>query len=325
MRKAEMDKSPIKISLAIDCPDLAQPREVSLTLNGIPLQGAGNIQPLPDAQSHKPGTQAVSGSLWQTFRCDSKAYGLLQRLAVFALLMIPALLIVQFLLYRQFFMSTPGFLQRYGWWLLYLDISVVAVFAVLAYLRTYHLRTSHMMSMMIGMVVGMQSGTMLGSVMGATNGLFVGSMVGMLSGGVFGIYIGCRCASTMAVVQGLMSGGMAGTMGAMLIAMMLRDHVLVFMPFFTLVNLLILIGFTFLFHEHSVITGECPARNTPPSFPLLILYTFLTTTFLAWLMLYGPKSAMVWTGEPPASMMMGHGQNQDMNMDMGGMDMGTMK
>ena len=310
-------KTKLQINVDVHYPEDTADARVSLSGNGIPI-GKPVVKsefPAPDVE-----TTGWLAQRWRDFRCDANAFPLFLRLLAYA----PALLLLtgllQFLAYRRYFADTPGFAARYGWWLFYLDVSAVALAAVLGYLRSFHLRTSHMLGMMVGMVVGMQAGTMLGAVVGATNGLFVGALAGMGAGVLFGIYIGCRCASTMAVVQGLMSGGMSGTMGAMLIAMMLRDHVLLFMPFFTLANLFILLGFTYLFHEHAVATGECPRRGRDPGFLSMLGLTLLITTLLAWVMIYGPKGPMVWVGEPPPPMDMG-----GMDMKRPGMDMGNMK
>jgi len=321
-----MNKGNFQVCVNVQCNPENIKESVALTVNGISVDIKGDSSPAktPDsAQTKTLDSPSIVNHGWSIIRCDTKGYTLFIRLAYYAPTLLFITGILQFLAYHLYFSNIPDFISRYVWWIIYLDISTVALVSVLGYLRAYHLNTSHMLSMMIGMVVGMQAGTMLGAVVGATNGLFVGALVGMLSGGMFGIYIGCRCRSTMAVVQGLMSGGMAGTMGAMLIVMMLRDHVLYFMPFFTLTNILILLGFTYLFHEHAVASGECSLREQSHGFFPLLGLNLLTTGLLAGLMIFGPKGSMVWTGAPLPPMDMG--QMQPQGMDMGGMDMGKMK
>ncbi|RQW82289.1 MAG: hypothetical protein EHM62_03820, partial [Methylococcus sp.] len=152
------------------------------------------------------------------------------------MLTLGGILALQWLTYRVMLNRDPTFLDRYGWWILYLDISVVALVATLGYLRSYlYANANHMVGMMIGMTIGMQVGAMIGGVLGATNGFFVGSMVGMTLGSLYGVVTAWRC-GPMAVMHGLMSGVMGGTMGAMVVMMMLPDHVLVFMPLFTTAN-----------------------------------------------------------------------------------------
>ncbi len=298
-----------------------QEGSMSLRVNGVPVNigsgESGGGQDVGKVNSSSPPILRTLDERWRDFRRDALAYRLFFRFVRHVPGALALIGLFQFALYWQFFAQEPNFLARYGWWIFYMDISVVALAAMLGYLRSYHLNTPHMLGMMIGMVVGMQVGTMLGAVVGATNGLFVGALTGMFCGGLSGVYIGCRCGSTLAVIQGLMSGGMAGTMGAMLIAMMLDDHVLFFMPFFTLFNLLILLGFTYLFYEEAVECCRCKMRQLP-GFLSLAGISLLATTALALLMLYGPKGPMVWTGETPKPMDMGSMKPGGM-MDMGGM------
>ena len=280
---------------------------LSLRVNGIPVslvnEECGCTDQIvskvnSDSLATPPCCSATPRTLcerWHDFRCNTGDYRLFLRFAWFAPGVATLIGLLQFALYQLFFAQEPDFLAHYGWWIFYLDISVVAMVAVLGYLRSYHLNTSEMLGMMIGMVLGMQGGVMLGAVFGATNGLFVGSLVGMFSGGLSGIYVGCLCGCTMAVIKGLMSGGMAGTMGAMLIGMMLGDHVLLFMPIFTLVNVMILLGLTYHFYEEGVEGGLCKRRESP-GFLTLTSVSLLATTALALLMLYGPKGPMAWTG-----------------------------
>lgn len=282
---------------------------VSLRVNDVPIavaaeaeRGAGPAALAPIQHlTHNAAAPRSLGERWSDFRNDATAYCLFLRLLKGALLALVLIALLQFALYRYYFSLQPDFLDRYGWWILYLDINVVSLVTVLGYLRSYHLSAiSHMLGMMMGMTVGMQVGTMIGAVVGATNGFFVGAMVGMSFGALSGVYVGCRCGSTMAVIQGLMSGVMAGTMGAMLIVMMLRDHVLYFMPVFTLANMFIVMGFAYLFHEEAVETGNCRMRK-PMGWLAQCALSLLTIAGLVWLMLYGPKGPMVWTGASHAS------------------------
>ena len=181
--------------------------------------------------------------------------------------------------------------ERYGLWIFYLDVSVVALVSTLSYLRSYvYANAGHAVGMLIGMTIGMQVGTMVGGVLGATNGFFVGSMVGMLLGAFYGV-LTAWCCGSMAVLHGLMGGVMGGPMGAMVVVMMLPDNVLIFMPFFTGINVLILMCFTYIFYRECVVEGRCPTRK-PLGLPALLLATVLTTTGLAALVLFGPRGPM---------------------------------
>lgn len=304
---------------------------ISLSVNGVPVsigsgdsggigQDAGRTsnrqladRPVstitPPIQAAPPAPQSLNDR-WNNFRCNAEGYCLFLRLTRQALSILALIGLLQFALYQQFFTQEPRFLADYGWWIFYMDISVVSLAVVLGYLHAYPLNaTPHMLSMMISMVIGMQAGTMIGAPLGATNGLFVGALTGMFFGAISGIYVGCRCGSMMAITQGLMSGGMSGTMGAMLIAMMPSNFVLSFMSVFTLVNLMILMGFTYLFYEEAVEGGHCRIRRTP-GFKALSGVSFLVTILLVLLMIYGHKGPMTWAikiATPSMNMGMGMG------------------
>lgn len=203
----------------------------------------------------------------------------------------------QFLLARWSGPSHADLAQSYGLWIFYLDVSVVALVSTLSYLRSYsYANAGHAVGMLIGMTIGMQVGTMVGGVLGATNGFFMGSMVGMVLGALYGV-LTAWCCGSMAVLHGLMGGVMGGPMGAMVVVMMLPDNVLIFMPFFTGINVLILMCFTYIFYRECVCAGRCPRRK-PIGLPALLLATVLTTTGLAALMLFGPRGPMAM--EAPA-------------------------
>jgi hypothetical protein len=125
--------------------------------------------------------------------------GPLLGLGVNVVLVIGAVLALQGLVYWNYFADDPQFLDRYGWWMVYLDLSVVPLIATLGYLRSYmYAHASHMMGMVIGMTIGMQVGTMIGGVVGATNGFFIGAMVGMSLGTLYGV-LTAWCCGPMAV------------------------------------------------------------------------------------------------------------------------------
>jgi len=176
---------------------------------------------------------------------------------------IVAILALQGLVYWNYFADAPLFLDRYGWWMLYLDLGVVPLIATLGYLRSYmYAHASHMMGMVIGMTIGMQVGTMIGGVVGATNGFFIGAMV---------------------------------------VVMMIPDHVLIFMPVFTTANLLILIWFTYLFYKEGVAAGKCQLRR-PLILAQLGSFSLVTIGLLSALMVLGPKGPMVWKGHKRTAM-----------------------
>jgi hypothetical protein len=145
--------------------------------------------------------------------------------------------------------------------------------------------------MMIGMTLGMQTGMMLGAVFGAVNGYFIGGMIGMLLGTIIGFVTGRD--SIMGAVQGMMSGLMGGTMGAMITVMMFTDHVLIFMPFYMLINVAILIGFVYMYHDE-VIKDNKEVVKRHISFSTFAILCIITTIILSIILIYAPKS--IWFG-----------------------------
>lgn len=201
----------------------------------------------------------------------------------------------QFLLARWSGPAHDHLAERYGLWIFYLDVSVVALISTLSYLRSYiYANAGHAVGMLIGMTIGMQVGSMVGGVLGATNGFFMGSMIGMALGAFYGV-LTAWCCGSMAVLHGLMGGVMGGPMGAMVVVMMLPDNVLIFMPFFTGINVLILMCFTYIFYRECVVGGRCPSRK-PLGLTGLLLATVVTTTSLAALVLFGPRGPMAMQG-----------------------------
>ena len=242
--------------------------------------------PLPVESSSHQSLDVVEG----------QGKSLLAELLRNSLLTLFALITLQLAVYHFYLQHDDTFMDRYGWWILYLDVSVVALVATLGYLRSYvYVNANHMIGMVIGMTIGMQVGTMIGGVLGATNGFFVGSIVGMSLGSLYGV-VTAWCCGPMAVMHGLMAGVMGGTMGAMVVVMMIPDHVLIFMPIFTTINLLILIWFTYLFYRECVVADHCQV-NKPIRFINMISISLLTVGFLTALMIVGPKGPMVWKGQ----------------------------
>lgn len=199
------------------------------------------------------------------------------------------IIIVELLAYASFFKTIPDFLQKYLMWIIYLNISVVSISMSILYMLFNKEKVPCMTGMMIGMTIGMQIGMMIGAVIGATNGYFTGAMVGMILGSIGGIIAGFTSNSTMSWVQGLMSGIMGGTMGPMISVMMFTDRIQIFMPFYFLLNLILLWGFIKMYHEEIVKENSKLVRS---NIDLLTFTsaTIIVTTLLLVIMVYGPKS-----------------------------------
>ena len=178
----------------------------------------------------------------------------------------------------------------YGWWLFYLNVSVATLGAALWHVAAHKTTTTCMVGMMIGMTIGMQTGMMIGAVIGATNGFFIGSMAVMFLGVIGGVITGKSC-GLMGVMEGMMAGVMGGTMGAMISVMMFSDHLLWFMPFYMIFNIIILWGLTFMLFEEVVEEKEVMRRAVDAETFLALIV--IIATILGAIMLYGPTSALI--------------------------------
>lgn len=193
--------------------------------------------------------------------------------------------------YFGFFSSIPNFFAKYGVWLLYLNITVATVGFAIWHFSAYKTKVTCMTGMMIGMTVGMQAGMMLGAIIGATNGFFTGSMAGMIIGVIVGAITG-KCCGVMGVMEGMMAGLMGGTMGPMVSVMMFSDHLNIFMPFYMIVNVLILWGFSYMVFEE-LVENSSNVKKSPIDFVTFASICILVTIGLILLIMYGPKSILV--------------------------------
>jgi len=197
------------------------------------------------------------------------------------------LVLLQVTAYFAFLKNIPNFISVYGWWILYLDISVVALTAALWHFSSYKAKITCMVGMMVGMTFGMQTGMMLGAVIGATNGFFTGALVGMILGVAVGAFAG-KCCGVMGIMEGMMAGVMGGTMGAMISVMMLFDHILLFMPVFILINIIILFGLSYMLFEEVVENKE--VKKVKIDFATFASVCVIVTGVLFAIILYAPKS-----------------------------------
>ena len=209
----------------------------------------------------------------------------------YSLIVFMVLLVLETFTYSTFLNKIPDFLVNYGWWILYLNISVVVLGMGIWHVYSYKYKMTCMLGMMVGMTIGMQSGMMIGAVIGATNGFFVGSMAGMLLGTFVGAVTGKGC-GIMGVIEGMMAGVMGGTMGAMITVMMFSDHVLWFMPFYMAINVAIVWGMSYMLYEEVVEDNE-KTVPTPIDFTTISLGMVIVNFVLLGLMIFGPKSAFI--------------------------------
>jgi copper chaperone CopZ len=227
---------------------------------------------------------------WRDFNENRKKYAIEWAVLKNTVLLFIMLYVIEAIAYFAFFFSIPDFMARYGWWIFYFNVSISTLAAAAWHYFAYKGKVTCMTGMMVGMTIGMQAGMMLGAVFGATNGFFVGSMVGMLIGVGVGALAGQGC-GVMGWMQGMMAGLMGGTMGPMISVMMFSDHLLVFMPFYIIINVLILWGFSYMVYEE-IVEGKEVVRK-PLDFTGLASLTTLIGAVLLIIMVYGPKSILL--------------------------------
>jgi copper chaperone CopZ len=238
----------------------------------------------------EPFSRKTFAERWRDFRESKEKYSVEYQMLEYSAYTLGLLFIVEFILFWGLFNASLDFLAAYGWWFLYLTISIVALGAAMWHLHSYEGNLTTMTGMMIGMTFGMQTGFLIGTILGATNGMFVGSMAGMLSGVIVGWCNGLR-SGIMGIMEGTMAGIMAGLMGAMTGVMLLVDNILWFMPFFVLLNLLVILGLSYMLFEEFV-EGNKTISKQPISFSTYFSFSFLALALLGFIMLYGPKSGI---------------------------------
>lgn len=119
-----------------------------------------------------------------------------------------------------------------------------------------------MRGMMAGMGFGMLAGLVTATLWTAPTGDFLtGIIMGSAAGLLFGILCG-RLGGDMGVLEGIMAGPMGGMMGGMLGQMVRPYNLEIFMPFFTAVVLLSLLGISYMLHC-GVACCNGPAKKKP--------------------------------------------------------------
>src|SRR3989338_9580358 len=222
------------------------------------------------------------------FLIDRNKYALEYKMLGYAALSLVLLLLIQALLCIAFHKQEPIF-TVYGWWIFYLDVAIVSIGAAIWHFHAYRTQITCMIGMMVGMTIGMVSGLVISTIIGATNGMFMGSIIGMIIGVSVGAWNG-KCCGIMGVMEGMMAGMIGGTMGPMIALMMKYDHILLFMPFFMLVNIVILWGLSYMLYEEVV--EENPAiEKKPLAFAYFFIGCLIASFILGFIIIYGYKSA----------------------------------
>lgn len=224
---------------------------------------------------------------YRDFLSNKEKYAIEYKMLGYAVLTLFLLLITQAVLCIAFHKQEPIF-TVYGWWIFYLDITIVTIGAAIWHYHAYKAEITHMIGMMVGMTIGMISGLLISTIIGATNGMFMGSTIGMIVGVTVGAWNG-KCCGIMGVMEGMMAGVMGGTMGSMIALMMKYDHILFFMPFFIFICLLILWGLSYMLYEE-VVEENPTIEKKPLSFFAFFLGCLVLSFILGFIIIYGYKS-----------------------------------
>ena len=214
---------------------------------------------------------------------NEKLEGSLIYLALGTLLVLGLLEVIA---YYGFFASIPDFFNRFGYYIIFLIISVVVCGTSIWHIKAYGDSFSCMSGMMVGMTIGMISGFLIGMLVGATNGMFVGSVAGILAGMFAGSWTG-KCCGVMGIMEGMMAGLMGGLMGAMTSLMLLNDNLKIIIPILVASSVMILIGLDYMIYKETV-----DKKFNKPGFMSFITFCFIITMALTFLMIYGPKSLL---------------------------------
>lgn len=180
----------------------------------------------------------------------------------------------------------PGFLDKYGLYLLLASISVGLISSLIRQVRAYK-EFACMSGMMVGMSAGMISGFTIGVYLGATNGMFIGSVSGMVVGIFIGVWMG-KCCGVMGIMEGLMAGFMGGLMGAMTAVMMINDNIKLAVLVVSIISWSILILLNYMVY----IEMKENERQRKEDYTLILFLTIIIIGLVTWIMVYGPRSSL---------------------------------
>lgn len=190
--------------------------------------------------------------------------------------------------YFGFFRDIPSFFTKYGYYLIFLVISMVVSATSVWHIKAYRNIFSCMTGMMIGMTSGMITGFLMGMIVGATNGMFMGSIVGIILGMTIGTFTG-KCCGVMGILEGMMAGLMGGLMGAMTSLMLLNDHLKFIIPIIVIASSTILIGLDYMIYKEATNSKE---KFKKYSFIPFVTFCFIVTIAITFVMVYGPRSIL---------------------------------
>jgi len=139
--------------------------------------------------------------------------------------------------------------------------NLAALIAAALYAHSYRKTMGEMHGMMVGMTLGMTAGLLAATLLVIPTGNFLlGVILGSLVGLAFGIPLG-SLGGHLGFMEGVMAGPMGGMMGAMLGQMIRPFSLTLFIPFFTTIILLNIIGISY-----STRCGCCKTKKSPNTF-----------------------------------------------------------
>jgi len=219
---------------------------------------------------------------WKDFIQNKEKYSLEYTMLRYSATAIILLIIIESIAWK-IILGSSLFTSTFMW-LLYLDAAVVSLGAALWHFYSYKTEIPCIVGMMVGMTFGMQSSMMIGTIIGATNGIFIGSVVGVLVGVIVGALNG-KCCGIMGVMEGMMAGLMGGTMGPMIAFMMQFDRLFMFMPFFMIINVLILLGLSYMLYEE-VVEENPTVKREPLDFMTYFSFCFIAVLLFSFIIFF---------------------------------------
>jgi len=206
-----------------------------------------------------------------------------------SVILLLVLALTEIIAYYGFFRNIPDFFSKFGYYLIFLVISITISAIAVWHIKAYGNLFSCMTGMMIGMTIGMISGFLIGLIVGSTNGMFIGTLAGLFVGIPVGVWCG-SCCGVMGSMEGMMAGFMGGLMGAMTAIMMINDNLKIITPILVGISIIIIVGLDYMIYKE--IRNNKHNVPKPNNLFTLITLCFITTIILTWLMVYGPKSIL---------------------------------
>ncbi len=190
------------------------------------------------------------------------------------------------ILYYLKFKTIENFIPKYGTYLFFSALSYALIIPAIRQVRAYK-EFPCMTGMMIGMTMGMISGFLPGFYVASTNGMFIGGFFGAFLGIIIGAWNG-KCCGIMGVMEGIMAGFMGGLMGAMTSFMLFNDNLKIATILVFIISAIIIFGLNYMIYKES---AQLERKRKEDQF-LTIALSFILTILTAWLIVFGPRSAI---------------------------------